>query len=359
MIGFLAVSLVLRLVFFRGPHLPPTPLPADKFVDLHVHTAGFGAGDSGCFVSAAMQSSYKFDLYLKSFGTTRAEVQRDGDASLLRRLSEQVAASRHISHAVVLALDGALDEATGQLDRVRTEVYVPNEFVARETSRYTNLLWGASINPLRADALERLDWAAARGAVLVKWIPSIMHFAPDDTRLTNFYRRLIELQLPLLCHAGQERSFTLARDELCDPLRLRLPLSLGVTVIAAHIASTGSNGRERDTDRLARLMLEFPNLRTELSSLTQINKPGYLREALLSPQFRGRVAYGSDFPLINTALVSPWYHPLELTTSQMRAIAAETNVWDRDVALKQALGVPPEVFTRSAEWLRPGWRRLR
>jgi predicted TIM-barrel fold metal-dependent hydrolase len=346
------VAVLARLVGFRGPPQPPTPLPVARFIDFHTHTAGLGAGGSGCRVSPALQASYKFNLYLKAYGTTRAELEREGDGVIIRRIAEQVAGSRHLSHAVVLALDGAIDEKTGELDPVRTEIFVPNEFVARETGRYTNLLWGASINPLRPDALERLDWAANHGAVLVKWIPSIMHFAPDDPRLTRFYQRLVALQMPLLCHTGQERSFTLADDALGDPHRLRLPLSLGVTVIAAHIASTGANENERDTDRLARLMREFPQLRTELSSLTQINKSGYLREALTRPEFRGRVAYGSDFPLINTALVSPWYHPLELTAAQMQAIAAQTNAWDRDILLKQALGVPAEVFNRSAAWLR-------
>lgn len=359
-LGAVVTLLLLpRLVWFRGPHRPVTPLPDTRFIDLHVHTAGIGAGESGCFVSAALQSSYKFNLYLKSYGTTLAEVAREGDAIIVRRIADQVAGSRHISHAVIVALDGAIDEKTGALDRLRTEVFVPNEFLARETARYTNLLWGASINPLRPDALERLDWAARHGAVLVKWIPSIMHFAPDDPRFIPFYQRLVTLQMPLLCHAGQERSFTLADDALCDPERLRLPLSQGVTVIAAHIASTGTHENERDTDRLARLMREFPRLRTELSSLTQINKPGYLREALTRSEFRDRIAYGSDFPLINTALVSPWYHPLELTTAQMQAIAAETNAWDRDVALKQALGAPTEVFSRSASWLRPHQNAVR
>ena len=64
--------------------------------------------------------------------------------------------------AVVLALDGVVD-ANGDLDRSASEIVVPNEFVARETARYTNLWFGASINPYRRDALERLNWAAAPG----------------------------------------------------------------------------------------------------------------------------------------------------------------------------------------------------
>jgi hypothetical protein len=178
-----------------------------------------------------------------------------------------------------------------------------------------------------------------------------MGIDPADERCVPFYQRLRHHGLPLLSHTGQERSFTRANDALADPQRLRLPSSQGVTVIAAHVASTGSNAGEPDIDRLARLMVEFSNLYAEISSLTQVNKLGYLEQALRRPEFAGRLCCGSDFPLINTALVSPWYFPLNLTQDQMERVSAIANPWDRDVALKQALGVPQAenpVFKRSS-----------
>jgi hypothetical protein len=345
--GLLLCALVVRLALFEGPYRPPQPSPAGKLLDVHCHTAGIGAGGSGCFISREMEASWKLDVYLRSFGTSREELEAHGDAIVLRRISQQLARSRHVGKAIILAMDGVLDER-GELDRAATEVFVPNEFVARETAKTPNLLFGASIHPLRPDALERLSWAKANGAKLVKWIPSVMRFDPADPRIEPFYRKLVELRLPLLTHTGQERSFTDARDELCDPERLRLPLSLGVTVIAAHIASTGDNAGERDTDRLARMMRRYPNLYSEISSLTQINKLGYLEEALTRPAWQGRLLYGSDFPLINTPLVSAYYYPLQLPFRTQRAIAAIENPWDRDIALKQALGVPRDVFERAA-----------
>lgn len=335
-------------VLHRGPYAAPQTLPPTKMLDVHVHTAGLGTKGSGCFVSKAMRDSYKFSIYLKSFWSSRKELEEQGDAVILDKISRELAGSRHVGAAIVLALDGVVNEA-GELDRERTEVYVPNEFLAAETARHTNLLWGASINPKRKDALERLEWAKAHGARLVKWIPSIMQFDPADETFRPFYAKMIELRLPLLTHAGQERSFTSARDELCDPQRLHLPLKMGVTVVVAHIASTGANQGERDTDRLARMMASYTNLYSEISSLTQFNKPGYLEEAINREEWQGRLLYGSDFPLINTALVSPHFYPLRLTAAQRFAIAGETNVWDRDVRLKQALGVPADVFARSAE----------
>lgn len=335
-------------VFHRGPYGEPHPLPAAKILDMHVHTAGIGAGDSGCFISKEMQRSYKFSIYLKSFWTDRKELAEKGDAFVIRTISERLAKSEHVGAAIILALDGAMN-AAGEMDRELTEVHVPNEFVARETAKYTNLFWGASINPKRNDALEQLKWAKENGARLVKWIPSIMRFDPADESLRPFYRQLIEYDMPLLTHAGQERSFTNAKDELCDPQKLHLPLRMGVTVVVAHIASTGSNEGERDTDRLARMMIQYTNLYSEISSLTQINKPNYLNEAINRPEWQGRLLYGSDFPLVNTALVSPHYYPLRLTAKQRFAISAVESPWDRDVLIKQALGIPPEVFARSRE----------
>ena len=314
---------------------------------MHCHIAGIGAGGSGCFVSPRLQHNWRFKIYLHSFGVTEKELSQSGDSLVGDRISESLAQSKYVSRAVLLALDGVVD-AKGNLDTNRTEVYVPNEFVAETAARHTNLLFGASVNPYRRDALARLEWAKKHGAVLVKWIPPIMDIDPADPRLIPFYKKLVELKLPLLSHTGKEKSFSRSDEEWGDPEKLRLPLSLGVTVVAAHIASSEKYHGERGPDRLARLMREFPNLYTDISALTQINRPGSLKEALTRPEFSGRLVYGTDFPLINTALVSPWYS-FHLSLRQKFSIGRTTNPWDRDVLLKHDLGVPTDTFARSGK----------
>jgi len=336
--------------FFRGPILPPEPLPAAPFLDMHCHVAGLGGGGSGCFFSDRLRRSWKLGFYFRGFGVSRREVAQQGDALCADRVSTMLRESHHVGRAVVLALDGAVDEQ-GNLDAARTEVFVPNEFVSSLAARHTNLLFGASINPYRPDAIARLDRAAADHAVLVKWLPSIQLIDPADEHLAPFYRRLAALRLPLLVHVGSEHSFTWSRDEFCDPARLRLPLSLGVTVIAAHAACPGRHEGETDVDRLASLMMSYPNLYADISSLTQINKLGALRDVLRRPEIRSRLVYGTDFPLMNMPIVSPWFFPLDLSLRQRWQISRIKNPWDRDVALKQALGVPADVFTRAEKLL--------
>ncbi|MBI4802775.1 MAG: amidohydrolase family protein [Elusimicrobia bacterium] len=316
---------------------------------MHCHAAELGGG-SGCFVSPKLRDNWRFGIYLKSFGVSRRELLEKGDQLLVDRVSESLAGSKLVGKAVLLALDGAIG-GNGGIDFERTEIYVPDEFVAEAAARHTNLLFGASVNPCRKDALERLEWAKKHDAVLVKWIPSIMDIDPENPKIIPFYRKLVELKLPLLTHAGKERSFSSSNDALCDPDRLRLPLNLGVTVIAAHIASTGKYHGERSEDRLARLMREYPNLYSDISSLTQLNRLLYLKKALTRPEFSGRLLYGSDFPLINTALVSPWYYCARLTPKRIISISGTKNPWDRDVLLKQALGTPAEIFDRPRQLL--------
>jgi predicted TIM-barrel fold metal-dependent hydrolase len=248
-----------------------------------------------------------------------------------------LAQSRSVDKAVVLAMDGVVD-AQGNLDRAATEMYVPNEYLERETAKYPNLLWGASVNPHRGDALERLAWAKEHRAVLVKWLPAIMQIDPSDPRLVPFYKKLVELDLPLLTHSGDENAFTRVREEYSDPERLRLPASLGVRVIVAHAAAGGSHGGERSADRLMRLMKDYPNVSADISALTQVNRRSYIKEVFTRPEFRGRLVYGTDYPLVGMKpLVSPWWFVRELGWSQARQISRIKNDWDRDVALKRAL----------------------
>ena len=321
-----------------------------SIIDIHCHTAGIGAGDSGCFVSPEMMQSWKYRIYLQAFGVTEAELRCEGDGLIMRRISESLAKSERVAAAVILALDCVVGE-DGAPDTSRTEMFIPNEFVAREAAKYPNLLFGASVNPLRRDALQRLEEAKCSGAVLLKWLPSIQHIDPADERLIPFYLKLKESGLPLLTHTGEESSFTWNRNELGDPERLRLPLSLGVTVIAAHAASNGKNGGESNHLRFLRLCREFPNLYADISALTQLNRIGHLQRLLKHKELHSRLLYGTDMPLLNTGIVSPFAFPTRLSPWRMLEIARIANPWDQDVALKEALGVGEEILQRAGSLL--------
>ena len=57
-------------------------------------------------------------------------------------------------------------------------------------------------------------------------------------------------------------------------------------VIVAHAASTGENEGEEDIDRLIAMLETYPNLFADISSMTQINKLGYLQKTLAEKKVR-------------------------------------------------------------------------
>jgi predicted TIM-barrel fold metal-dependent hydrolase len=328
-----------------------TPLPdKSRVLDMHCHVAGIGAGGSGAFISERLRDSWKYRIYLKAFGVTEEEVKARGDGLIVEKISAQLAASNRVGAAVLLALDGVID-AKGQLDLERTESYIPNDFLAREVAKYPNLYFGASVNPYRQDALKRLEQAKSTGAVLIKWLPAIQHIDPADEKLRSFYLKLVELDLPLLTHAGDEHAFTGAENSFGDPCRLRLPLELGVTVIVAHAATSGSNAGEDNLQRLLPMFTEFPNLYTDISSLTQANKLRFLPRLLAAGIDPSRLLYGTDFPLISTGIASPLFSSLQVSPVKTLPLLKIRNPWDQDVQLKLAHGVTSALFSNAKQLL--------
>ena len=186
----------------------------------------------------------------------------------------------------------------------------------------------------------------------MKWLPSIQGIDPACRSLIPFYRRMADLGLPLLSHTGEEKSFTRADNVLADPQRLRLPLELGVTVIAAHCGSSGRNDGQPNFQRFLTLMRQFPNLHGDISALTQVNRLGHLQRVLIQAEYHDRLLYGTDMPMPCTGLTSPWFQIGRLPLATIRELASLDNPWEQDLQLKLALGLPVRVLGNAHRLLR-------
>lgn len=348
--GIICILLIARVVLFRGAmHHPVTP-PPTGILDMHCHTAGFGAGGSGAWVSEELRSSWKFNLYMRMFGTDKKTVSEHGDKVVMDIIARSLRESVHVDAAVILALDAPYT-IDGVLNRAAGEACVPNRFVGEAVKVHPELYFGASVHPNRKDALAELEWSKANGAVFVKWLPNIQDINPADARYEEYYQKLVELDLPLLTHVGDEDSFSKTNNALGDPQLLHLALKCGVRVIAAHVASSGTSQGQDNVERLLEMMPQYPNLMADLSTLTQFNRQRHFPKVLRDSRLKGRLMYGTDYPLTNTPLVTPLQYFLRLNLKQLWQLTRTPNPWDRDVCLKAALGVPPEVFRLSREFL--------
>lgn len=322
-----------------------------RHTDVHCHLAALPTRENGCLLSKRMRDSPLARLvsWTQDLPMDDAEA---ANARYLTRLVKTLADSALVARAVALAMDGAYG-ADGLLDEARTDFLVSNDFVLDAAARHPELLPGASINPMRRDALDELERCAERGAVLVKLLPNAQVFDPSDAKHKKFWRRLGELGLPLLSHIGFEFSLFGRDQSVGDPGRLETALDEGATVIAAHGCSRGLVLGEPHWDVMLGLAEKYPRFFVDTSALTLPNRFGMLLKLRGAHQLAGRMLFGTDYPL--PVFAFPALFAAEPGTYSRVQSAA--NPFDRQVLAQEALGLAPvKDFLDVLTW-KPGSRR--
>lgn len=317
----------------------------DSVVDFHTHVACIEEDGSGCFISESMKKQWRFPFFMKAFNTTYEEAVQKGSAYFVDQVANDIKSANKVQGAVVFALDGYYDD-NGVMDKEITRVYVDNEFVFRTIRKYDFLTMAASIHPNRPDAIEQLRLWARRGVRIVKWLPAIQGIDPSRSRYLEYYKTMKELGLVLVTHAGNEYAFSDAEHDLGDPDLLELPLDQGVTIIAAHAGAAGFSGVRTNFSKMKEMLAKYPNLYVDVSSLTQANRLGRLNDIFDAPEFKDKVIYGSDFPLINTVLVDPVFFTFRIQFADILKIRKVPSLLDQDYLIKAEMGMQDADFRR-------------
>jgi predicted TIM-barrel fold metal-dependent hydrolase len=320
------------------------PHPATPKIDVHVHLAGEGTDDSGCWVSPAFTRRVTYKLLRLRH---RPADPAHADAEWAAELAERVRRSE-LDHAVALGFDGVYD-AAGLLDRARSQMIVPASWVFAVCRRHPELLPGPSVNPHRADALERLEECVEGGAALIKWLPATHGIDPASRAIEPFYRRLTETGIPILIHSGgSEQTFAQVAPELKDLRRIRLPLEMGVRMIVAHTAAPVTYAKDEDQVPLLREMLQaYPHLWVDNSGISNPSRFPHLPRFAADAGIVARTLHGSDFPVPSNAF---WY-ARRLGGRRVAELERIRNRMQRDIELKRALGYPDAVLTRAPQVL--------
>lgn len=267
-----------------------------SLIDCHVHLAALPDGNNGCFIAPKLLRSPLFRFLLWKQDLSPAE-PRETNQRYLAHLLAEVRASRYVSKAVLLGMDGVYDQ-TGLLTRQHTDFLVSNNYVLKTVRAYPDLfLAGPSINPQRGDAIDEVHRCADAGAVLIKVLPNAQHFNPADEKYTPFYRALAQRRLPFLSHVGYEFSLIGKDQSVGEPDRLRLALDEGVTVIAAHACSYGLMLYEKFIPTLHEFVRRYPNFYADISALTLPNRLRMLLHLRHYSELQDRLLFGTDYPL--------------------------------------------------------------
>ncbi len=326
------------------------PAPKDRYrarikptdvIDMHVHLVAMDEG-RGNYLSPKVRKGVVFQFLSRTLGL-RADNDRGMEALFIQKLVEMIEAPGAPDKAVILALDGVYDEQ-GKPDKSNNHMVISNDSVFALCERHSKFLPAASVNPARADALEALEEVAERGAIMIKFLPNMQGFDPEDPRFVPFWERCAELGLPLLFHTGYEHALPSLNEAWGDPLRLVPALEAGCTVIAAHCAAAGRFHKIEYFNHFVSLLARYPRLYGDISGFASIIRASYLEPMLTGTLRRRRILFGSDFPI--PCLVEPYVAQLGLRTTM--ALRKDDNPLRRNRRLFEALGLGDEIMTRAA-----------
>jgi uncharacterized protein len=290
-------------------------IDASRVWDSHAHLIGTGDSGSGIFVNPRTDSLLNPGQYARRLFFLNAGCVHDAlgsvDNAYVDRMRNLVDGLRKGAKVLLFAFERAYHES-GEPDPDHTIFHVPNDYARDVAKRHAeDFEWAASIHPYRKDAVQALEQAARDGARGIKWLPSAMGIDPASNKCDLFFKKMQELDLPLIAHAGLERA-VLGREahDFGNPLRLRRALDAGVRVVVAHCASMGE---DRDLDRgangpyvesfaLFERLMRIPAYQNllygDISAMTQVNRAGpALARVIESADWHARLLNGSDYPL--------------------------------------------------------------
>ncbi|MCK4337884.1 MAG: amidohydrolase family protein, partial [Candidatus Aminicenantes bacterium] len=241
-----------------------------------------------------------------------------GDELMLSALLNQTWKMKKVDYAVVLAFDNVYDvdgtykgPKQNEEHEILSTIYVSNRFVSDLCKNHSNLLFGLSVHPFRDDAVDEIS-KYHENAVLCKWIPSshLLDLSEDNQeaqqKLDKFYKKLAEINLPLLFHTGVETSIPASvpdYEKFNSPKYIKKALEMGVTVILAHCGCSYFDLIQDDfVADVIELFKEQEsqnkewNLYADISALFSPFRNPKILDDIFKNIPANKLIYGSDFP---------------------------------------------------------------
>ena len=338
--GAVATSVAARLLHSQAPSVKE---PAGPIIDFHVHLFGVGDGGSGCYLSEKQRRHITYPFFKRLM-----DLKENGhmDEDYVQHLVAMLRASS-VQKAVLLAQDCRYD-AGGFPEHGNTSFFIPNDYLFRIVARFPELFIPCvSINPKRRDAMEELDRCAELGARVLKIHPPIQDVDPGERRFRPFYRRCADRKILVMFHTGTEHAAEIVGNQFSDPWRLIPTLEEGCTVIASHSGFGSLIDKEDFFPHLLPVIRRFPKFYCDTAALAISLRWNSLFRLLQEPEIVEKTLHASDIPFPANAMVY-WNR---LNYGKLSQLATQRNLFERDYRLKQALGMPAEVFERGAKLL--------
>ena len=102
--------------------------PLLRRIDVHVHLAGSGCCNSGCWIGPNFRKRYTFKLLKLINGISNHQLENTIDHDWGLKVADLVRDSC-VDQAVVLGFDGVYHASTGDLDQGQSQMIIPPKWV--------------------------------------------------------------------------------------------------------------------------------------------------------------------------------------------------------------------------------------
>ncbi|MDJ0806379.1 MAG: amidohydrolase family protein, partial [Gammaproteobacteria bacterium] len=306
-----------------------------RTVDIHTHLLSPEVSFDRLF------DRFSVRFFAKKLGVDRKSLQTAPYRTYVEAMARSIRSSEHVEKACLFAVDARYDRNGRQTARDKT-VCAMTQDVLDVTARFPDcFIPFLSINPLRADALEQIDRHVEKGCQGAKFLQNYWGLDMNDEGLIPYYEKLQAHGLPLVVHIGSEYTIDSMREyEGVD--MLKLPLTCGIKVIAAHMGlgrfqpklrlwnnfSRNPNTFDEDYSILLDKLKSEENLYADISAILVPMRARALRHLSEQREVHDKILFGTDYPVPFTTT----FNSYDLAWSVRRNISRIANPFDRYAA---------------------------
>ena len=232
-------------------------------------------------------------------------------------LINNIRTSKHLQKSVLFGVDARVDEKGKTLHQDIT-VCASNEALLKLYHDNPDIIVPFfSINPLRPDALDLIDKYSDLGFKGAKFLQNYWNVDTRQEHFIPYFEKLKAKNLPLIIHIGSESS--VHSFKACESITmLDLPLSLGVDVIAAHMAlsytplgifkalSQNPKHFSLEYHKLLRMLHYHDNLYADISALLTPVRAKVLPHLSKQYDIHDKLLFGTDFPVPFTTVLNSY-----------------------------------------------------
>jgi predicted TIM-barrel fold metal-dependent hydrolase len=306
-----------------------------KTVDVHTHLLNPDVRFDRLFDKLTIR------FFGDGLGWDRKALQADPYGTYVETMAESIRQSKYVEKACLFGVDSRLDRQGREIDRDRTVCATTADVLTVTEQHPQQFIPFFSINPRRQGALDLIDEYVEKGCRGAKFLQNYWGIDLNDEQFIPYYEKIRQHKIPLIIHIGSEYSIhSNARFERID--MLDLPLTCGVTIIAAHMGLGRINHKLRAWRNLSQdphhfdqdyfLLLDklqhHENLYADISAMLVPLRARALRHLSKQSKVHSKILFGTDYPV-------PFpirYNTYDLTTDVRKRIKSIRNPFDRYTA---------------------------